>query len=149
MPVLKRLGIVSVAKITAVIGVIAGLITGIIVALIAMVIGGIATSPTGFGASPFDVMGSGILGGAGLGAFGILAIVILPIVYGIGGFHLRCCDCGDLQFHRKIRRRHRAGVWQLSYCSTPDLLEKFSRLTNYKKEATGFSASIPGPIGSF
>jgi hypothetical protein len=75
MPVLKRVGIVSVAKITAVIGIVIGLIMGIIIGLISTLFGSI-----------FDMMGPEMMGGAGFGALGLLAIVILPIVYGIGGF---------------------------------------------------------------
>lgn len=86
MPVLKRLGIMSVAKITAVIGVIVGLIMGIIFALISLLFGSFTAVPVGYGASPYDMMGPGMMGGGGFGAFGLLAIVILPIVYGIGGF---------------------------------------------------------------
>jgi len=75
MPVLKRIGIVSAAKITAVIGIVIGLIMGIIFALISTLFGSMS-----------DIIGPGMLGGAGFGALGLLAIVILPIVYGIGGF---------------------------------------------------------------
>jgi hypothetical protein len=70
MPVLKRVGIVSVAKINAVIGIVIGLIMGIIIGLVSTLFG-----------SAFDMMGGG-----GFGALGLLAIVIFPIVYGIGGF---------------------------------------------------------------
>jgi hypothetical protein len=39
-----------------------------------------------YSASPYDMMDPGMMGGTGFGALGLLVIVILLIVYGIGGF---------------------------------------------------------------
>ena len=66
--VLKKLGVMSVAKISAIIYGIFGLIAGIAIAVMGSAFGAMA----GFG---------------GLGAaFGILMIIIMPIFYGIIGF---------------------------------------------------------------
>lgn len=68
MPVIKRVGIISVAKITALIVGVIGLIMGIIFALIAGAFGAITGMP------------------AWIHGLGIAAIIIFPILYAIGGF---------------------------------------------------------------
>lgn len=69
--VIKKFDVMSVAKVYGLIGVIIGFILGLIIALFA----GIASAFAGmFGA------GTGAFGIAG---FGILAIIIAPIMYGI------------------------------------------------------------------
>jgi len=67
---IKKLDVLSVAKINAIIGVIIGFIIGLIVAIFA-----------GFTAT---FIGAGGLPGAGFATgMGVLAIIVLPIVYGI------------------------------------------------------------------
>lgn len=68
MPVIKRVGIISVAKITALIVGFIGLIMGIIFALIAGVLGSLAGMP------------------AWIRGLGFALVVIFPILYAIGGF---------------------------------------------------------------
>lgn len=67
MKTIKKLGVMSVAKLQAAIGAVLGIFIGLIFAII-----GTATKLTGQPA-PF----------AGLGFF---AIIVFPIIYGIGGF---------------------------------------------------------------
>jgi hypothetical protein len=69
--VIKKFDIMSVAKVYGVIGAIVGFIIGIIIALFA----GIASAFAG-------AFGSGV-GAFGIAGFGVLAIIIAPIVYGI------------------------------------------------------------------
>jgi len=68
MSELKKLGVLSVAKISAVSTAIFGLIAGIFIALLGTAIGALA-------------------GSAGVGAgMGVFAIIALPIIYGVLGF---------------------------------------------------------------
>ena len=68
---IKKYDIMSVAKISGAIGAVIGFIIGLFIALFA----GLASAFAG-------VFGAGE-GALGLGAFGVLAIIIAPIVYGI------------------------------------------------------------------
>lgn len=74
MSVIKRVNPVSLAKVNGIIGVIIGLIAGILLAVFGGLIGSFAPQAGGIGAPSI---------GAGLG---IASIIILPIMYGIGGF---------------------------------------------------------------
>ena len=65
---LKRLGVLSVGLITGIIYAIFGLFAGLFITLISVTVSG-----------AFDEAGLGVL-------FGVGSIIILPIVYGIGGF---------------------------------------------------------------
>ena len=70
---IKKLDVLSVAKIYAIIGAIIGFIAGLFIALV----GGFVGLAGGMAGLP----------GAGMAAgFGILAIIIAPIIYGIMGF---------------------------------------------------------------
>ena len=69
-----RVGVLSMAKVQGLISAIFGLIIGIIYALLLLALGS-------------AVGGTGAQGSMGLlGNFGFLAVIIAPIVYGIGGF---------------------------------------------------------------
>jgi len=75
--VIRRIGVWSVARLYGGICAAMGLVFGAIFALIA-VLGGMAGAATNSGSGPF--------GSAGLGAmFGVGAIIILPLFYGILG----------------------------------------------------------------
>ncbi len=65
MAVLKRIGVLSMAKIYGAIGAVIGLVFGLAVTLV--------------GAAA---------GGFGVGVFGVFAVVLLPIIYGIAMFIL-------------------------------------------------------------
>lgn len=73
MVTLKRIGVLSMAKLEAVILAVMGLLQGLVVALF----GAIGAM---FGAAAGDISG------LGLGAFGIFAIILFPIFWGVGGF---------------------------------------------------------------
>ena len=68
MPVVKRVGILSLARIMAFFPAVVGLIVGIIVALIAIVIGSLAGLPLW------------------IRGIGILAVIVFPIIGAIIGF---------------------------------------------------------------
>jgi len=71
--ILKRLGVMSVAKLEAVVFAVVGLIEGILFAIISSIISSVA----------------GLVGIGGMGSvlgFGSLSIVIFPIAFGIIGF---------------------------------------------------------------
>lgn len=65
---LRRVGVLSVGKISAILGVIIGFIVGVIYAFIFVIAGAIS------GELPFG------------GIFGIFAVIVFPIMYGIFGF---------------------------------------------------------------
>jgi hypothetical protein len=78
--IIRRVGVWSVAKLYAGIMGTFGLLVGIVIALLST-LGGVA----GALASDANARGAGLAAG-GLGAvFGIGAIIIMPICYGIGG----------------------------------------------------------------
>ena len=68
MAVIKKIGVLSLAKVQALIMAIVGLILGVFMAILGVSIGG----AVGYG-------------GIGVG-FGVLSIVVMPIVYGVTGF---------------------------------------------------------------
>ncbi len=70
MAEIKKVGVLSVAKINGLIGVVMGLIMGIIYALVGTLMIAFASTK-----------GSGILAG-----LGFTAIIIMPIIYGLIGF---------------------------------------------------------------
>ena len=70
---IKKLDILSVAKIYAIIGAIIGFVIGIITAIVVISGGGIF------------MMGLGTMSGLAI-AIGVLSIIIMPIIYGIIGF---------------------------------------------------------------
>ncbi len=69
MQEIKKMGVLSVAKIEAVLCAVAGFIVGIIIALVGTAMMGMMQTPRAFGLY-----------------FGVASIIILPIVYGILGF---------------------------------------------------------------
>ncbi len=71
--VIKRIHPLSAAKIQGILGVVIGLLIGALFSLIGLVAGSVATGGDSAGAA------AGML-------FGVGAIVILPIVYGVLGF---------------------------------------------------------------
>ena len=73
MQEIRRIDVVSLAKIEGALGAVIGLIVGIFAAIIGVAVGGIA-----------DLGGTGI---PGMGLFiGAAAIIFLPIFYGVAGF---------------------------------------------------------------
>ena len=77
--ILKRIGVVSTAKVAAVIGIIVGFIAGLFMTLGALTIGTLAsaipaTATAGVNLAPLIV------------AIGALSIIIMPILMAIGGF---------------------------------------------------------------
>jgi hypothetical protein len=79
---LKRIGVVSLGKIYALVGAIFGLIAGIFMAIIALSLGSvITTSPEALALDPTGMYGM-IFG------FGVLAIVAFPVMAAICGFIL-------------------------------------------------------------
>jgi len=73
--VIKRIGILSYAKISCILSAVLGLIVGIFYAIIGVFIG--ATAVTGAAGEP----SAGLVAG-----LGIAAIIVTPIIYGIMGF---------------------------------------------------------------
>jgi hypothetical protein len=71
---IRNINPAQLAIVEGAIGVIFGLIAGIFFALIGFM------GPGGYG------MGGYGMGGYGMGGYGLLSIIILPIMYGIGGF---------------------------------------------------------------
>jgi len=82
--ILKKLGVFSVAKLEAVIFAVIGLISGIITAIITTMAAS-WVSAVGTIVGPSGVPVAPALGGISAGV-GILAIVIMPIAYGLVGF---------------------------------------------------------------
>lgn len=77
MQKLKKLGVMSVAKVYGLLGVVFGLIVGIALALFGAAFSG--TGIEGTGIQPYTVAdGSNLVAG-----FGLAAIIIAPIVYGV------------------------------------------------------------------
>lgn len=68
MPVVKRVGIISVAKVMAIISALIGLIIGIIFALVVGVFGSISGMPMW------------------IHGLGVAAIIVFPLMLAIGGF---------------------------------------------------------------
>jgi len=75
--IIKRIGVISAAKIGGIIGAAFGLIIGVIFFLVYSVIGVAASS---FG--PDHGSGAGAL----LGGLGVISIIAFPVMYGIAGF---------------------------------------------------------------
>jgi hypothetical protein len=81
---IRRIGILSLAKLQAVIMALVGLIFGILYGFFFVVLGAVSyvrPVPTGGGA----VMVSG-RGGGGLAVIGLLMVILIPILYGLAGF---------------------------------------------------------------
>lgn len=74
--IIRRVGVLSVAKITGIIAAVVGLFIGVLVFLAGSVAGGAA-------AMGDDASAQGLAMFAGMGA---LAIVLMPIIYGVMGF---------------------------------------------------------------
>lgn len=74
--IIRRVGVLSVAKISAIIAAVAGLLIGIVIALASL--GG---APT-----PDSMAGSNDAGMAWLSGMGALAIIAFPVMYAIVGF---------------------------------------------------------------
>ena len=72
----KRVGVLSLAKLQAIIGVGLGLVIGIPIGLIMMIVGAAVMS-----------QGEGGVAGGGMSVgLGLFYIILLPVMYGIGGF---------------------------------------------------------------
>jgi len=68
---LRRIGVLSLAKISAAIYALLGLVGGAIVSLVSLVVGTVAPAESG---------------GALSALFGVAAVVVLPVFYGVVGF---------------------------------------------------------------
>ncbi|MBU7019238.1 MAG: hypothetical protein HXS44_17140 [Theionarchaea archaeon] len=73
MKEIRRIDVVSLAKVEGALGAVIGLIIGIFAALIGIAMGGFAEM------AGMDVPGFGLFMGVG-------AIIFVPIIYGVGGF---------------------------------------------------------------
>ncbi|OGI12125.1 hypothetical protein A3K64_02205 [Candidatus Micrarchaeota archaeon RBG_16_36_9] len=71
--VIKKFDILSVAKLHGLIGAIIGFVLGLFIAIFAGIAGAFASA-------------LGSAGGFGIAGFGILAIIVAPIMYGLIGF---------------------------------------------------------------
>lgn len=76
--IIRRIGVLSVAKISAIIAAVIGLLIGILIFLASL-----AGAPM---SSPDAMAGSNDAGMAWISGLGALAIVVFPIMYGIVGF---------------------------------------------------------------
>ena len=72
--IIKRVGVLSFAKISGAIYAILGIIIGCLFALFSLMVGAIGSAASGSNASPYGAF------------FGVGAIIIFPIMYGIIGF---------------------------------------------------------------
>lgn len=75
MKYLRKVNVLSLAYLQAVFGAIIGLIFGLFVTLASLTVGSVAQSLGGE---------DGMMGGAAV--FGVGAVIVMPILYGIGGF---------------------------------------------------------------
>jgi len=75
--IIRRVGVLSIAKISAIIAAVVGLLLGILIFL---------GSLAGGGAAAESMAGTNEPGMAWLSGLGIFAIIVLPILYGIVGF---------------------------------------------------------------
>lgn len=75
--IIRRVGVLSVAKISAIIAAVIGLLIGILIFL---------ASLAGPMSSPDSMAGSNDAGMAWMSGLGALAIVVFPIMYGVVGF---------------------------------------------------------------
>lgn len=76
--IIRRVGVLSVAKISAIIAAVAGLLIGIVISIASL-----AGAPM---SAPDSMAGSNDAGMAWLSGMGALAIIALPIMYAIVGF---------------------------------------------------------------
>jgi hypothetical protein len=92
---IRRLGVLSFAKIQAMVGAVMGLIIGLFYAFIFTVLGAVVTqaAPGNAGFGPpgggFGPPGGGMSPAGGVAAFagiGLMMVVLMPILSGIGGF---------------------------------------------------------------
>lgn len=97
--VIKRIDVVSAGKVTAIIAAVIGFIYGVFLAILSLLFSGLVSSIGSLASLPTGSLPSGVLPAGALslpslptglgsifGLIGILAIVILPILFAIVGF---------------------------------------------------------------